>query len=63
MGLASPSREESGVGQYGTLYRTQGDLDRAEEMFRMSLELFREIGATPQIEQVEQSLADLRQDG
>ena len=50
-------------GNLGVLYKTRGELDRAEEMYRKSLDLFREIGATPRIEQVEQWLADLREDG
>ena len=35
----------SGYGDLGNLYRTRGEFDRAEEMFRKSLKLFREIGA------------------
>ncbi len=45
----------------GMLYKTQGELDRAEEMYRKSLALFREIGAAPQIEEVEDLLAKLRE--
>lgn len=49
------------TGNLGTLYFTRGDLDRAEEMYRKSLDLFREIGATPQIEKTEGLLAKLRE--
>ena len=50
-------------GNLGTLYKIRGELDRAEEMYRKSLGLFREIKVAPQIERVEQWLADLREDG
>ncbi len=51
----------SQYGNLGVLYKTRGDLDRAEQMYRKSLDLFREIGAAPQIEHVEGLLAELRQ--
>jgi tetratricopeptide (TPR) repeat protein len=44
----------------GVLYKTRGDLDHAEELYEKSLALFREVGAAPMIEQVEESLANLR---
>ena len=47
-------------GNFGVLYATRGDLDRAEEMYLKSLELFRHIGARRGIEQVEGDLAKLR---
>ncbi len=50
----------SKYGNLGSLYKTRGDLNDAEEMYRKSLALFREIGAAPQSEQVEGWLADLR---
>ncbi len=56
-------RKESMASKYGnlgSLYKTRGDLNDAEEMYRKSLALFREIGAAPQSEQVEGWLADLR---
>ena len=50
----------SDYGNLGNLYQTRGDLDRAEEMYRKSLALFRAVGATPRIEHVEALLARLR---
>ena len=47
-------------GNLGNLYATRGDFDRAEEMYEKSLALFQEVGAAPQIKQVEELLADLR---
>ena len=43
----------------GVLYMTRSELDRAEAMYRKSLELFRELDATPKVEQVEGWLAKL----
>ena len=37
-----------------------GDLDRADEMYRKSLALFHEVGATPKIERIETLLTELR---
>jgi len=50
----------SDYGNLGNLYRTRDDLDAAEDMYRKGLALFREVGANPQIEQVEELFADLR---
>ena len=47
-------------GNLGNLYQTRGDLDRAEEMYRKSLALFREVGAKPKVEHIESLLAKLR---
>ena len=47
-------------GNLGNLYKTRGDLDRAEEMYGKSLALFRQVGVAPKIKQVEEWLADLR---
>ncbi len=40
-------------GNLGTLYKTRGDLDRAEEMYRKAMELFRHVSASPKVENVE----------
>ena len=58
--LGSKEGMASNYGNLGALYETRGDLDRAEEMYEKSLTLFREVGAAPQIKQVEEWLADLR---
>jgi Tfp pilus assembly protein PilF len=44
-------------GNLGIVYKTRGDLDRAEEMYKKSLELFVLIGSKPMIEKLE-SLID-----
>ena len=56
-------RKEGMANQYGNLgilYKNRGDLDRAEEMYRKSLDLFRQVGATPKVEHMERLLAELR---
>ena len=50
----------SDYGNLGIVYRTRGDLDRAEEMYEKSLELFRQVGAAPKIEKVVGWFAELR---
>jgi tetratricopeptide (TPR) repeat protein len=40
----------------GQVYRIRGDLEQAEAMYRQALTLFREIGATPQVEEVKELL-------
>lgn len=47
-------------GNLGILYQTRGDLEQAEAMYRKSLSLFQDIGATPQVKQVQGLLKELR---
>ncbi len=44
----------------GTVYRDRGNLDRAEEMYLKSMELFRKIRRIIQMSEVEDLLDDLR---
>ena len=50
-------------GNLGIVYQTRGDLDRAEEMYEKSLELFTSIGSKPMIEKVESLIAALKRGG
>ena len=50
----------SDYGNLGNVYRIRGDLDRAEEMYRKSLESFVLIGSRPVIEKVESLIAALK---
>ena len=43
----------------GLVYQTRGELDKAVEHWQKSLTLFTEIGATPQIEQVQALLDEI----
>ncbi len=45
----------------GVLHQARDDLDRAEEMYRKSLDLFRQMGVVPEIEKTERLLAELRE--
>ncbi|MCH7929438.1 MAG: hypothetical protein IIA01_02910 [Proteobacteria bacterium] len=47
-------------GNLGVVYKTRGEIDRAEEMWVKSLGLFNEVGAARRIEQVERWLTALR---
>jgi tetratricopeptide (TPR) repeat protein len=49
-----------GSGNLGNVYRTRGELDKAEAMYKKALALFQELGATPQVEQVQGLLANLK---
>lgn len=42
------------------VFSTRGEFDRAEELYRKSLALFREVGAAPKVEHIESLLAELR---
>ena len=56
-------RKEGMANQYGNLgilYQIRGELAQAEAMYQKSLALFREIGAEPQIKQVQEALEALR---
>ncbi len=44
----------------GRVYRDRGNLDRAEEMYLKSIELFRKIRRVIQMDEVEVLLDDLR---
>ena len=50
----------SDYGNMGIVYQIRGDLDKAEEVWTMSLELFESIGAKDRIEMVQGWLAELR---
>jgi Tfp pilus assembly protein PilF len=50
----------SQYGNLGIVYKARGDLDRAEEMHRKSLELFTSIGSKPMIEKAESLIAALK---
>jgi tetratricopeptide (TPR) repeat protein len=59
-------RKEGMANQYGNLgsiYRIRGDLDQAEVVYRRALTLFQEMGAAPQVEQVQELLRALRAQG
>ncbi len=43
----------------GNVYRTRGELEQAEPMYKKALALFQEIGATPLVKKVQGLLADL----
>ncbi len=49
-----------GYDNLGNFCQTRGDFDSAEEMYRKSLALFREVGDTPKVEYIEALLAELR---
>jgi tetratricopeptide (TPR) repeat protein len=49
----------NGYGNLGILYKTLGDLDRAEEMYQKSLLLFREL-ESPLAEEVADLINGLR---
>ncbi len=51
----------SHYGNLGNIYRTRGDLDRAEEMYKKALALFRAVGAAPEIKQTETVLDSLNE--
>ena len=47
-------------GNMGNVYQIRGDLDKAEEVWRRSLQLFDAVGAVDRIEIVRGLLAGLR---
>ncbi len=59
--LGRKERMAAAARNLGILYQTRGELDRAEEMYRKALDLFREIGAAPMIEKMNDLLAKLRE--
>jgi tetratricopeptide (TPR) repeat protein len=46
----------SDYGNLGNVYRIRGDLEQAEAMYQKALALFQQIGATPQVKQIQESL-------
>ena len=44
----------------GNVYKTRGDLDQAEAMYRKGLELFKGMGAQREVEHVQALLDELR---
>ena len=44
----------------GLIYEIRGELDKAEEYYRRSLEMSKSVGATPMVLQVQKSLDDIR---
>ncbi|MEA3281920.1 MAG: tetratricopeptide repeat protein [Euryarchaeota archaeon] len=50
-------------GNLGIVYKTRGDLDRAEEMYEKSLELFTSIGSRLMVEKVKSLIVALRRGG
>ncbi len=47
-------------GNMGNVYQIRGDLDKAEEVWTMSMQLFDSIGAKDKIELIQGLLAGLR---
>ncbi len=59
MGHAAASTQvAAATGNLGNIYKRQGDMDAACENWRKALELFRQVGMQPQIEQVEGWMRD-----
>ncbi len=48
-------------GNLGLIYQTRGELDRAEEMLKKSLALFKAVGAAPSLKQVQAWLDSLNE--
>ena len=46
-------------GNLGRVYQTRGDLAQAAAMYKKSIALFQQLGATPQVQQVQASLDQL----
>jgi len=49
-----------GYRNLGNVYGIRGELEKTKEMYQKALALFQEIGATPQVEQTQEALADLK---
>jgi hypothetical protein len=47
-------------GNMGNVYGIRGDLDKAEEYWMKSLQLYEEIGAKNEIRKLQKQLADLK---
>jgi hypothetical protein len=56
------NHQDPDYGNLGNVHEIRGELDQAVVMYRKSLELFRAVGAGPQIEQVQALLDKLRKD-
>lgn len=56
-----PEAIAMGTGNLGNAYQTRGELDRAEEMYKKSLALFKTLGAAPQAKQVQAWLDSLNE--
>ncbi len=48
-------------GNLGNIYQTRGEQDRAEEVYRKALALFKVVGAAPRVKQVQAWLDSLNE--
>jgi hypothetical protein len=46
-------------GNLGGVYQTHGDLPQAAAMYKKSIALFQQVGATPQVQQLQELLDKL----
>jgi tetratricopeptide (TPR) repeat protein len=44
-GIGNKEQEAAAIGNLGSIYRTRGELDRAEDMYKRFLELATELGS------------------